>query len=354
MSGQPDPYTPLATRHKYPDSGRYRRILEFLMTPDQARLVGELPMPPKDLAEKLGLGLEAVQQELDGLFRMGVVGCRDVETRQDYRFPGTAYMTYFLTLTAPYKDRDRGAEMVRLWDDFCQKEYYAGLAEEHLRKPQPEERVIPARKSLVGVPGVNPVEDTAEILRVPTAIAVIDCPCRLQAGNCGGALDTCFMFDKAAESCFARESGKRVDYEEALALTDKAEDEGQVHTWINSSFTGSRYMCNCCQCCCIDWVPLLGEAVPAATRLAKSRFEAGVDQAHCDGCQTCVERCPFEAIAMQKVPGSKRLKAFVDPERCFGCGVCVLKCEPGALSMKMVRPLGHIPGLVTGPGPVIG
>jgi NAD-dependent dihydropyrimidine dehydrogenase PreA subunit len=68
-----------------------------------------------------------------------------------------------------------------------------------------------------------------------------------------------------------------------------------------------------------------------------------VDQGPCDGCQTCIDRCQYNAIEMVKVPGSKRLKAFVDPELCFGCGVCVLKCDTGAMTMSMVRPPEHIP-----------
>jgi heterodisulfide reductase subunit A-like polyferredoxin len=76
---------------------------------------------------------------------------------------------------------------------------------------------------------------------------------------------------------------------------------------------------------------------------AKSRFLAHIDQHVCTGCQTCVERCMFDAIEMVKVPGSKKLKAKVDPEKCYGCGVCVLKCKPEALSMETARPLEHIP-----------
>jgi Pyruvate/2-oxoacid:ferredoxin oxidoreductase delta subunit len=316
------------------------------MTPLQAQMVAELPLPPRELADKFGLELETVQRELDGLFHKGVIGCRDLDTRQDYRLPQSVDMFYFLTLTATHEDKSYESELVRLWDDFCYEEWYPRLAEEYSQKPHPEERVIPARKALEGIPGVHPAENMAEILKAPQATAVVDCPCRRQARKCEGALDTCFMFDKMAEGCFARGAGKRVSYEEALALTDKAEEEGQVHVWINSSFMGSRFMCNCCQCCCIDWAPLLQHNVPLEKRWAKSRFEARVDQALCDGCQTCVERCQFDAIEMQRVPGSKRLKASVNPEKCFGCGVCVLKCEPGALSLKMVRPLEHIPGLV--------
>lgn len=37
-----DPYRPLAERLGYPNSLLFRRILEYLMTPQQARLAAEL------------------------------------------------------------------------------------------------------------------------------------------------------------------------------------------------------------------------------------------------------------------------------------------------------------------------
>lgn len=66
-------------------------------------------------------------------------------------------------------------------------------------------------------------------------------------------------------------------------------------------------------------------------------------QEDCSGCQECMDRCPFEAIDMERPEGSKKYKAVVDPEECFGCGVCVVGCKDEALRMKMVRPPDHIP-----------
>ncbi len=79
----------------------------------------------------------------------------------------------------------------------------------------------------------------------------------------------------------------------------------------------------------------------------KTRFIAILDEEACNGCQTCVDRCQFDAIEMVKPEGagkSKKLKAKVDAEACYGCGVCVLGCDKAeALSMKIVRPPDHIP-----------
>jgi heterodisulfide reductase subunit A len=66
----------------------------------------------------------------------------------------------------------------------------------------------------------------------------------------------------------------------------------------------------------------------------------------CDGCQDCIERCPFDAIIMAKVEGSRKMKASIIDESCFGCGSCVVGCPPVALKMQVVRPPEFIPGAV--------
>jgi len=108
-------------------------------------------------------------------------------------------------------------------------------------------------------------------------------------------------------------------------------------------------LCNCCTCCCMNLLPMSEYKVPWVSYYAKSRFEAGNDVEACTGCQDCIERCQFDALSMQKLPGHKRMKAAVDAEKCMGCGVCVLVCEPQSLRMSLVRPVEHIPQLAREP-----
>lgn len=57
-----------------------------------------------------------------------------------------------------------------------------------------------------------------------------------------------------------------------------------------------------------------------------------VDESLCTGCTSCVEDCPYEAIAMvpRTVQGRQRseLVARVEPARCVGCGICAGSCAP--------------------------
>ena len=67
-----DAYKILAERLNYPDSKYLRRILEVLMTPQQAELVALVPAPVEELATKLGLTIDVVEQEIEELYQRGI------------------------------------------------------------------------------------------------------------------------------------------------------------------------------------------------------------------------------------------------------------------------------------------
>ena len=55
---------------------------------------------------------------------------------------------------------------------------------------------------------------------------------------------------------------------------------------------------------------------------------AKVDLEKCNGCETCVDSCPSEAIKMENE------KAVIIAEDCVDCGVCVDECPAEAISME--------------------
>lgn len=52
-----------------------------------------------------------------------------------------------------------------------------------------------------------------------------------------------------------------------------------------------------------------------------------VDLVKCNGCATCVEACPSEALKVEDE------KICVDEDACVDCGLCVDECPTEALSM---------------------
>ena len=53
-----------------------------------------------------------------------------------------------------------------------------------------------------------------------------------------------------------------------------------------------------------------------------------VDTEKCNGCATCVESCPSEALSLEEE------KIKVDDSACIDCGVCVDECPTEALTLE--------------------
>ena len=59
----------------------------------------------------------------------------------------------------------------------------------------------------------------------------------------------------------------------------------------------------------------------------QSNYYAVVDKDDCTGCETCLDRCQMEAIAIIDE------KAEINLDRCIGCGLCVTTCPADALKL---------------------
>ena len=75
-----------------------------------------------------------------------------------------------------------------------------------------------------------------------------------------------------------------------------------------------------------------------------SRFQAEIDPELCNGCETCQERCYFDAIEMvPKEDAEDDQYGRVIDDKCLGCGICHVTCPTEAISLKEVREANHVP-----------
>jgi heterodisulfide reductase subunit A-like polyferredoxin len=117
--------------------------------------------------------------------------------------------------------------------------------------------------------------------------------------------------------------------DEALGTLKRAAEAGLVHS-VSNNQKGIHYICNCCTCSC---GVLRGMAeVGIANVVAHSSFVNQVDELLCNGCETCLDYCQFDALAL----GDDAI-VQVNTVRCVGCGVCVPQCPNDALGM-LLRP----------------
>ena len=120
-----DYYSILMERLDFAGSARLRHIMEGLITPDQARMVVVLPGTPQEVAEKTGITLSRVIDNLDDLFFKGVIFPRgDFRKREYYRFARSIGQFHDATMATEELDVVEDREYFELWHDFVMNEMY--------------------------------------------------------------------------------------------------------------------------------------------------------------------------------------------------------------------------------------
>ena len=335
-------YTKLAERLKYPKSAFLLQILQKLVTPEEGRLLLELPLPTAELTAKLNRSEEAINSSIEDLWRRGLMWV----SPEGRSFPSGVWMLQDTVTAAEFLD----PEVSQLWKDWYEAEWSHDLAKQWIKPPQELIlRLIPTSKSLdafrkVSNEPVLPYEDPRQIVEAVDLIALRHyCACRRFMLNCESSLDVCLQFNESAEYDISRGMARKISVDEAVDVLNLSDDQGLVHNLVNiADISQIRSICNCCPCCCIVLNSVLRHGTVSQV-LAKTRYESIVDEEACTGCQLCVDRCDFDAIEMVKPAGSKKYKAHIDPEKCWGCGLCYSVCKPEAISLKLVRPATHIP-----------
>ena len=336
-------YNKLSEIMRFPSSEYLPRILERVLTPEEGEIVLEINSQPDEIARKLSIDEDVVKQRLEELKRRGVIlplstvlpgleGNLFGPTFEDLRAQFLITAEKFMSAEALEEFMNMLKEFYR--SEWCQNQgiYYGSEICTHTMK------VIPARKAFQNTPDISPGkilpdEDLNRIFESAETFCVIPCVCKLMWRGCDAPLEVCIQFNDWAEHIIRRGGGRKVSLEEALAISDSAEEAGLVHTM---NIVASVMMCNCCSDCCIviDPARKYGTLNKA---MIKSHYRATVDQDSCAGCETCVDTCPFGAITMEEVLSSNELTAAVDVEKCFGCGVCVVACPSESITMKLVE-----------------
>ena len=160
---------------------------------------------------------------------------------------------------------------------------------------------------------------------------VQECICRkekaLQGHPCKHTREGCLTFSREEGAYdYFNLTGRVISKEEAFKVLLDAENEGLVHSTMNVQ-KNSVFICNCCTCCCAILRAM--KEVKAPYALAKSNFQARIDQESCNDCGICkAGRCPMDAI--EEKGGVYR----VLEERCIGCGVCTVVCPMGSITLQ--------------------
>jgi ferredoxin len=295
------------------------RILKKIFSPEEAalacRLTGSFE-PISGIAKRIGLPAGQIRKPLINLVRRGVVWLDKVDGKPHFRLAPFIVGIYEAQLAL------MDHELAHLVEDYMANGGAAGMM-----SPQPAlHRVLPARGA-VKTEAVLPYDDVRKILLNAKTFQVRDCICRAQqdalgSRECDFPLNMCLSFSDEESSPAPGDLTR----EEALAILDKSEEVGLVHT-VSNVMQGVGYVCNCCGCCCgilrgiTDW--------GIENSVAYANYYARIDPVLCAGCGTCIERCQVHAISSD-VDGF----SVVDEAHCIGCGLCVTGCPNDAARLE--------------------
>ena len=285
-------------------------LLKKIFLPEEANLAGQMTgtaEPVAAIAQRTGLSEEETTNRLKGMMDRGFV--RGNAARGMYRLSPFVVGIY----EAQLERMDH--ELAHLCEEYLEQ---GGI---EIMRPQPAiHRVIPAQ-SAVKTEWILPYDQLRELLMTCNTFRVRDCICRKQQDlegtrKCTFPLHVELIFYKGAETADAPVP-PFVTKEEALAVLDKTEKIGLVHT-VSNVAEGVFYVCNCCGCCCgiLRGITQFG----IEKSVAASNYYSVIDPAKCQGCGTCIERCHMKAISAQKDI------AVVNLAKCIGCGLCATGC----------------------------
>jgi NAD-dependent dihydropyrimidine dehydrogenase PreA subunit len=334
-------YIDIAQKLGVPPSQRVITILEAYFSPEEGRVVRELfdPSTCREVAGRMSVDEKAVLPILEALT------VRDVIKKGKTQYCFHSNITAFHHHTVGGVGLEPTPEKIKkAWGDFFFNEWSDLIVQNYIRRQaasgRPVFRVWPSISALDLSPNIKPEQVLPEEnfrlkLQNTKRLIVGHCGCRKNWAKCDHPVETCFapLQGHGAADLLGqpgRTGIREISLPEALDVLRRNEEAGLVNTGA----------CFCCTCSCEILFSL--KKANRFDLLGKSRYQAAVDQDKCIGCQDCLEKCPFEAVEMQKIAGSKKMKASINADKCMGCGVCIVGCQQRAMAYELVRPPEYI------------
>ena len=312
------------------DIPEFFALVEALFDPEEAEINNALPRKPapvEEIVAKTGRSPEEVSMILERMAAKGLCGASRTSGGVLYR--GLPFMPgIFELMFIGGRETEREKTIARLIHTY-KKAYSEARGVEKIAYPVT--RVIPVARTIKAGNTIHTYDQVMTYIDKYDSISVGACYCRQAARLRGEELHgmpvgVCMWFGEIAENLTERLGGRRVTKEEAREIVDRCEEAGLIHMSRNTT-DEIDYMCNCDRWHCEVVGQILKQPRPGL--VFNSGFEPSFDAERCVSCETCIERCPPEALTMGEanVP-------VVNTDRCFGCGVCATGCPEGAIAME--------------------
>lgn len=304
------------------ESGIELKLLAKIFTPEEAAMANDLLLRPEtvaQIAERTGRDPARTAELLGMMMQKGQI--TGFPMGEDFAFILLPFIVGIYFFQVGSVDE----ELARLFEEY-HKEWSEGV----FKSSPTHHRIISVDKSIPVDVEVFPYERAETILADAKSFGLFPCMCKLQKINlgegCGHPHMSCLLY-APQEGAFDNMPGiQTLSREEAFGKLKEFEDAGLVHTAgnVREGMGSMDYICSCCTCSCTFLRGLAEYGIENS--IAKTNFYAVVDEEECAGCETCLDRCNFNAISVEDV-------SHVDVKKCTGCGLCVITCPSEALSL---------------------
>ena len=312
------------------DIPEFYPMVKELFTPEEAEINNAMPakgtFTAADLAETMGRDAAELATKLKDMADKGLCVSFEKDGGRVFRappfMPGIFEFVFFRGT-----DTDRDKKLAKLIYDY--KEAWQ-VNSPPLILPYPMIRTIPVEQTIKVGEKIHTYDQMKTYIERNDTIAVGTCYCRQEAMLLGEdthemPMDACVFFGNNAKFGIDCLGARKVTQEEALKLLDEWEEAGLIHQTRNVT-DEVDYFCNCDRWHCNAVKLMLKQ--PNPSKVFNSGFEPKFDADACVACETCIDRCPPEALTMgdDDVPQ-------IDLNRCFGCAVCASGCPSEAIEM---------------------
>jgi Fe-S-cluster-containing hydrogenase component 2 len=303
------------------DTGAEISLLKHLFTPQEAALATCLTLDPEDagiIAARAGLAVAETEQRLNQMAQKGLIFAVQPPNRPAW-YQAVPFIVGIYELQVNNLSQEVLQALATYWNTRKQRPPVPTI---------PQLRTIPVHQSIDAHLETLPYEQAHELVRGHRRYAVAPCICRRRArltgAGCRAPEESCLIFDEWAEYYLRTGRGRAVELPEVMQILERADAANLVLQPSNSK--DIAFLCCCCGCCC--GILKAVQQHPRPADVVASPFRAQLDPEACQGCWTCLDRCPMSALARED--GRVALSA----ERCIGCGLCVSTCPSGALTLQ--------------------
>jgi len=304
-------------------------MAQELFTLEEAEVNNALPRGPvtaKDMAGILGRGERETSEILEAMADKGL--CMAMKVNETQVYQGARFMPGILEFQfMPGRSTDRDKKLARVINAY-KKAFDAATGP--TRMTFPAIRAITVDRVIEPGSVVHTYDQVQTYVDRYEPIAVGACYCRHAAAlrdedTHGMPLDVCMQFGPTAQFAIERLGARKLTKAEAREVLERAEAAGLIHMSQNVA-DEIGFLCNCDRWNCVAVKQVLTQSKPGL--FFNSGFEPRFDPDLCAACETCIDRCPPQALGM----GQDDVPA-VNLDRCFGCAVCATGCPNQAIAM---------------------